>query len=102
MTVELVRTDDIGDIIWEKTIGGSESDEGYSVQQTTDGGYIVAGYTKSYGAGNWDAYLIKVACDCVSQPQGDVTGDCKVDLRDFASMGEGWLDCGLDPSIPCW
>ncbi|MCD6455186.1 MAG: hypothetical protein J7K81_00090 [Methanophagales archaeon] len=35
-------------------------DEGYSVQQVADGGYIVAGFTNSYGAGYADAWLIKI------------------------------------------
>lgn len=44
---------------WSTKIGGSADDNGFSVQQITGGGYILAGATKSYGAGNWDVYLVK-------------------------------------------
>lgn len=44
---------------WNKTFGGSDEDMAYSVQQTMDGGYILAGSTNSYGSGNFDVWLVK-------------------------------------------
>jgi hypothetical protein len=57
--VYLVKTDSDGDTLWTRTYGGSDHDGGYSVQQTSDGGYIIAGYTESFGAGETDAWLLK-------------------------------------------
>ncbi|MCK4576076.1 hypothetical protein KAU34_06690 [candidate division WOR-3 bacterium] len=55
----LVKTDSFGDTLWTKTYGGQFYESGESVQQTSDGGYIIGGYTDSFGAGKSDAYLVK-------------------------------------------
>ena len=55
----LIKTDGNGTEQWTKTFGGTEWDVGYSVQQTSDGGYVVSGSTTSYGSGGGDLYLIK-------------------------------------------
>jgi len=55
----LIKTDSNGDKIWEKTFGGLENDVGYCVQQSSDGGFIIVGYTESFGSGNRDLWLLK-------------------------------------------
>jgi len=55
----LVKTDAQGNLLWQRTFGGADADWAESVQQTSDGGYILAGSTYSFGAGRWDAYLVK-------------------------------------------
>jgi len=57
----LVKINSSGTKLWEKNFGGSRGDYGYSVQQTSDGGYILAGGSHSYSYGGWceDFYLIK-------------------------------------------
>jgi beta-lactamase superfamily II metal-dependent hydrolase len=57
--VFLLKFDREGTLTWARTTGGNGEDIASSVQQTADGGYIVAGHTSSYGAGYRDALLLK-------------------------------------------
>ena len=58
--VYLVKLDAKGNLQWIKTIGGESDDWGYSLIQTSDGGYAVAGGTESFGAGGDDVYVVKL------------------------------------------
>jgi len=48
-----------GDSLWSHSYGGPEEDGAFNVRRTADGGYILAGYTLSYGAGGTDWWLLK-------------------------------------------
>ncbi len=81
--VLIIRTDSYGDTLWTSTFGGSGNDCGYSVQQTTDGGYILTGRTYSFGLGNGDVWLIKLGSDSISNPRiiSATPGHQQVNLR---------------------
>jgi uncharacterized delta-60 repeat protein len=55
----LLKTNSTGDMQWNRTFGGADFEKAFSVQVTSDGGYIVAGYTYSFGAGYGDVWLVK-------------------------------------------
>ena len=70
--VYVVKLDANGNLQWTKTIGGKDFEDGYSLIQTSDGGYAIAGTTTSFGAGAWDVYVVKLdkdgnACCAISQ-----------------------------------
>ena len=57
--VWLIKVNSNGEIEWERTYGGDDTEYGRTIQQTVDGGYIIIGQTESFGLGYNDAYLIK-------------------------------------------
>jgi TolB-like protein len=101
----LMKTDANGNIIWAKTYGGIVNDRAYSVQQTSDGGYIVAGYTNSFGAGGWDIFLIKTDANgniIWAKTYGGTDFDWAYSVQQTSDGGyivAGWTDsfgAGLD------
>jgi len=70
--VYLVKLDANGNLQWTKTIGGENDDRGFSLIQTSNGGYAITGSTESFDARGRDVYVIKLdsngdACCAVSQ-----------------------------------
>jgi len=57
--IYLIKIDPTGDTIWTKTFGGANHEIANRIRQTTDGGFIITGYTESYGAGLRDVFLLK-------------------------------------------
>jgi uncharacterized delta-60 repeat protein len=70
-----------GTVGWQKTYGGSGVDIAYSVDQTSDGGYVVAGSTTSFGAGNEDSLVLKL------DENGEVP-DCSIMGTSTASVSD--------------
>ena len=59
----LIKIGADGDSIWGRTYGGQSSDLASDVLQTEDGGFVIAGQTHSFGAGGYDAWLLKTDAD---------------------------------------
>jgi len=59
----LVKTDANGEVVWDQTFGGSNKERAFRIRATADGGYIMAGYTDSFGAGGADIYIVKTDGD---------------------------------------
>ncbi|MEM9921828.1 MAG: T9SS type A sorting domain-containing protein [Bacteroidota bacterium] len=81
----LINSDQDGNYLWSMVYGGSNTDLGYAVEATSDGGFILAGATQSYGAGGADVLLVKV----------DQTGQVSW-AKTFG--GSGW-DEGFDVAV---
>ena len=60
----LIKSDSNGSLLWSKTYGGNNLDYCHEVRQSLDGGFILVGYTNSFGAGDNDFLLIKTDSLC--------------------------------------
>lgn len=107
--VWLIKTGANGDVVWANTYGGPAYEAGLSVQQTYDGGFIIAGYTESFGGGFDDLYLVKTDAngdtiwtralggeydDCGNSVQQTQDGGYVV-VGSTESYGAGYLDVWL-------
>jgi hypothetical protein len=71
----VVRTDSLGNVLWTWVHGGTYDDRAISVDLTADRGYVVAGRTESFGAGDYDVWLLRIATDPFGVEDNNV-GQC--------------------------
>jgi hypothetical protein len=83
----LVRTDASGNMLWNKTYGGTNNDELRDLVQTVDGGYALAGNTVSFGAGDCDFWLVKT----------DASGNMLWN-KTYGGTGYDWADALVQTS----
>ena len=98
--VYLIKLNATGTVQWKKTYGGSSYDFAYTVEQTTDGGFVLGATTNSFGAGNWDAYLIKTDAAGILQwsKTYGMSGEDRVQCARQTSDG-GYILCGRSSSF---
>lgn len=98
--VYLIKLNAAGTVQWKKTYGGSSYDFAYTVQQTTDGGFVLGATTNSFGAGNWDAYLIKTDASGTLQwsKTYGMSGEDRVQCARQSNDG-GYILCGRSSSF---
>lgn len=85
----LSKFDYKGELQWTKTYGGDGDDDGFSLEQTSDGGYILIGSTTSLGSGDNDIYVIKTN-DAGVVTWSKAYGGAKSDIgRDITSLPSG-------------
>jgi hypothetical protein len=76
----VLKLDASGDVEWQKTYGGYGIEEAYSIVETYDGGYSVAGFTASYGAGDRDFLVLKLL------PNGNIGLPCEFEKESIAPI----------------
>ncbi len=98
--IYVVRMDSLGIALWNRTYGGALTDYGYDIQQTSDGGFVMVGMTKSSGEPNGDVFLKKIdasGAEVWSKTFGGAKRDEGWSVR-ITSDG-GFIVCGLTNSF---
>lgn len=98
--VWLVKTDLNGDMVWNKTFGGDGLDWAFSLAKCNDGGFIISGYTNSFGAGDLDMYLIKTDSLGIMEWDAKFGGTSTDKAYDAIQTADGgYIACGSTRSF---
>lgn len=93
-----IKLDQSGTIMWARAYGGSQNDFGNAIRTTPEGGYIIGGYTFSYGS-NGEGYILKLFGDGVlrwSKTYGGIGFD---NIKDLQNASNGYIACGSTSSF---
>lgn len=86
------KVDASGNLLWQRTYGGTGDDFAYSVRSTADGGYVAGGATRSFGAGAYDVWLLKLDAN-------GAIGGCAAMGTSNAIQADSSAIVGLPPAL---
>ncbi|MCL5884417.1 MAG: hypothetical protein M1377_03570 [Deltaproteobacteria bacterium] len=82
----VLKLNDTGGITWQKSYGGTNPDQAYTIQETIDGGYVAAGDTSSFGDPNYNnLWILKLNSDGSCPPLDSNTAVSEVTVNGFSS-----------------
>ncbi len=93
-----IKLDQSGSVMWARCYGGAENDYGNSIRVSPEGGYIIGGYTFSYGVGG-DAYILKLFGDGVLRWSKTYGGAGFDNIKDIQKTSNGFIACGSTSSF---
>ena len=91
----VVKLNEEGGILWERSLGGSQDDVANSVRQTSDGGFIVAGHSNSGDGdvtgfhGNWDYWIVKLNSEGITEWQKALGGSNIDEAQSIIETNDG-------------
>ncbi len=77
-----MKIDSSGDVVWQKTYGGSNNDGALNLERTQDGGYIMSGWTWSFSSSNSDYWVLKI------NPYGEIGSSCEFITDTSVTVGD--------------
>lgn len=86
----LIKTNAFGDSLWTRTFGGPQVDRAFGLLQSSNGNYLIGGYTNSFGAGSFDGWLIETDNNgdlLCSQTFGTAENDGIMDVQETVDGG---------------
>ncbi|MBW1855105.1 MAG: hypothetical protein JRJ00_10565, partial [Deltaproteobacteria bacterium] len=95
----VVKLNSDGTFSWQNSYGGSDYDWAYTIRETSDTGYIMAGYTESFGAGRADAWILKLTSSGTvswGKAYGDVDSDEVYSIQEITG---GYIAAGRTSSF---
>jgi len=95
----LIKMDPNGNIEWDLNIGGGEEDGAYDIQQTSDYGYIIAGYTRSVSDLSYAAYIVKTDPDGTVKWKSEFGGSGNDQFYSITQVDNGYVAAGYTESF---
>ncbi|MEW6367534.1 MAG: hypothetical protein AB1714_23135 [Acidobacteriota bacterium] len=97
----LARLDASGKILWQKTYGGSSEDRAYAVRELSDGSLVTIGTTESFGAGESDAWVLRVGSSGgIDSSCGTLVAPSRASTRNGTAKATSTSYAAANPSVP--